>query len=112
MELLYRHERMTANEVLAGMPSNVHNSTIRTQLRILEIKGHVGHDVVNGKFVFYPIHKREDAARTAFASIVNSLFKGSITQAVSMLISSNEKNLSKEELEEIESVLQKAKSNK
>lgn len=88
MEALYRHDRLTANEVLEKMPKQVHNSTIRTQLRILEKKGLVRHEVILGKFYFAPVFDRDEAAEAALAAIVNSFFKGSRGAAAVALLSS------------------------
>lgn len=108
MEILYRHDRLTANEILEKMPAAVHNSTIRTQLRILEHKGHVAHETVNGKFVFYPVHDRDAAARTALASIVQSLFKGSYGAAASALLSDKDAKISSDEAKELSKLIDKA----
>ena len=44
MDVLYRRGRATAAEVRAELPGEPNYSTVRTQLRVLEDKGHVGHD--------------------------------------------------------------------
>src|SRR6187399_414820 len=44
MDVLYRLGRATAAEVLAGLAGSPHYSTVRTQLRVLEEKGHVRHE--------------------------------------------------------------------
>lgn len=109
MEILYRHDRLSANEILEKMPTAVHNSTIRTQLRILEVKGHVAHDVVDGKFEFYPVHDRAAAAQAAMNSIVNSLFKGNYGEAMIALLSDKEASLSADDAKEIEKLVAKVR---
>ena len=44
MDILYRRGRATAAEVLEDLPGDTHYSTVRTQLRVLEEKGHVHHE--------------------------------------------------------------------
>ncbi len=44
MDILYRRGRATATEVMDELPGNPHYSTVRTQLRVLEEKGHVTHE--------------------------------------------------------------------
>ena len=44
MDILYRRGRATAAEVLEDLPGDTHYSTVRTQLRVLEEKGHVSHE--------------------------------------------------------------------
>lgn len=97
MEALYRHERLTANEVLEKMPKQVHNSTIRTQLRILEKKGLVRHEVISGTFFYAPVHDRSVAAHAALSAIANSFFKGSFAATALALIQDKDAKLSAEE---------------
>ena len=105
---LYRHDRLTANEVLEKMPKKVHNSTIRTQLRILEKKGLVLHEVVLGKFYYVPVHGHDDAAAAALAAIVQSFYKGSFGATAIALLSHKEATLSADEKAKIASMLAKA----
>ena len=44
MDVLYRRGRATAAEVMAELPGEPNYSTVRTQLRVLEDKGHVRHE--------------------------------------------------------------------
>ena len=63
MDILYRRGRATGLEVMADLPGDPSYSTVRTQLRVLERKGHVRHEDQNGKFIYMPaVHRR--AART------------------------------------------------
>jgi predicted transcriptional regulator len=43
MDILYRFGRATAGEVMRELPGEPSYSTVRTQLRVLEDKGHVRH---------------------------------------------------------------------
>src|SRR5437016_3804220 len=109
MEVLFRDGETTANELMAKLSGEPSNSSVRTQLRILEEKGVVIHEVVDGKFVYKPLNEREEAAETALASVVKTFFKGSISQTVAALISSDESKLSAKELSELETLIAKAK---
>ena len=54
MDALYRAGRATANEVVAVLPRLPHLSTVRTQLRILEEKGFIAHEVDGPRYVYAP----------------------------------------------------------
>ena len=43
MDIIYRRGRATAGEVMDDLSGHPHYSTVRTQLRVLEDKGHVEH---------------------------------------------------------------------
>ena len=44
MDILYRLGRATAGDVMKALPGSPSSSTVRTQLRVLEEKGHVRHE--------------------------------------------------------------------
>lgn len=109
MEILFRCGEQTANELMDKLSGNPSNSSVRTQLRVLEQKGVVTHTVVDGTFVFKPTDERQDAAGSALESVVKTFFQGSITQTVASLINQNEAKLSDAELTELESLIAKAR---
>lgn len=109
MEHLFQAGELTANELMAKLSGDPSNSSVRTQLRILEEKGVVTHEVIEGKFVYKPLDDRAKAAESALASVVKTFFRGSISQTVASLITHNESKLSPEELAELESLIAKAK---
>lgn len=108
MEILFRDGAMSANELMDLMPGKLSNSSVRTQLRILEEKGAVRHEAVDGKFVYSPVHDKEDAAESALSTVVSTFFKGSISQAVAALLSQKEAKLPPAELQELEALIKKA----
>ncbi len=109
MEILFRCGEQTANDLMEKLTGNPSNSSVRTQLRVLEQKGVVTHTVADGTFVFRPADDREDAAGNALDSVVKTFFQGSITQTVASLISQNETKLTDDELSELESLIAKAR---
>ena len=109
MEVLFQDGAMTANDLMSKLSGSPSNSSVRTQLRILEEKGVVGHDVEDGRFIYNPLDAREDAAGNALASVVKTFFSGSISQTVASLITQNEVKFSHKELSELESLIAKAK---
>src|SRR5436309_14597782 len=54
MDILYRRRRATAGEVMADLPGEPSDSTVRTQLRVLEEKGHVRHEEQGLRYVYMP----------------------------------------------------------
>jgi len=85
MDILFRLGRATASVVrteLAGDPSS---STVRTQLRILEQKGHVRHEEVGLRYVYRPVTPRRTARRSALRHLVETFFEGSAEQAADRL---------------------------
>src|SRR5690349_17006936 len=54
MDILYRLGRATANDVMAELSGNLNYSTVRTQLRVLENKGHVRHEEQGLRYIYMP----------------------------------------------------------
>src|SRR5205814_1967271 len=51
IDILYRRGRATAAEVMEDLPGDPSYSTVRTQLRVLEEKGHVRHCILAAEIV-------------------------------------------------------------
>src|SRR2546429_6881103 len=58
MDILYRGGRATAGEVMDQLAGDPSYSTVRTQLRVLEDKGHVRHEEEGLRYVYTPIVPR------------------------------------------------------
>ena len=54
MDILYRRGRATAGEVMEELSGSPNYSTVRTQLRVLEEKGHVRHEQDGPRYVYIP----------------------------------------------------------
>ena len=101
MDVLYKLGRATASDIrrrLDGAPSD---STVRTQLRVLEAKGHVRHEEQGLRFVFVPTVPRHSARRSALRHVVDTFFDGSAAKAVAALLGGDAAKLSDDELERI-----------
>ena len=86
MDILFRLGRAAASVVREELPGDPSLSTVRTQLRILEKKGHVRHEEVGLRYVYRPVTPRRDARRSALRHLVETFFDGSAEQAVAALL--------------------------
>jgi BlaI family transcriptional regulator, penicillinase repressor len=108
MDILYRRRRATAGEVMADLPGEPSYSTVRTQLRVLEDKGHVRHDEEGLRYVYTPALPRHAARRSALRHLVDTFFDGSAANAVAALLGGDAR-LPDEELDRIEELIDKAR---
>ena len=108
MDVLYRRGRATAAEVMAELTGEPNYSTVRTQLRVLEDKGHVRHEEEGGRYVYAPAVPRHAARKSALKHLVETFFDGSVEQAVAALVESSRSKLSKDELERLAQLIEKA----
>ena len=110
MDALYRLGRATAAEIMAEIAGAPGNSTVRTQLRVLEAKGHVRHEEEGLRYVYLPTVPRHSARRSALKHLVDTFFDGSPTQAVAALLGGEAARLSDDDLARIAELLKGARS--
>ena len=109
MDILYRRGRATATEVMEELSGEPSYSTVRTQLRVLESKGHVRHEEEGLRYVYVPAVPRRAARKSALRHLVDTFFEGSTAKVVGALLGGEGARLSDGELERIEALVAKAK---
>jgi predicted transcriptional regulator len=109
MDILYRRGRATAGEVRADLSGEPNDSTVRTQLRVLERKGYIRHEEENLRYVYIPAEPRHAARRSALRHVVDTFFDGSAERVVAALLGGDGSRISDEELERIAALVTKAR---
>ena len=109
MDILYRRGRATAGEVMADLSGDPSYSTVRTQLRVLEEKGHVHHEDDGQRYVYSPAAPRGTVRRSALKHLVETFYEGSVEQAVAALLGGDGARLTTEQLDRIEDLIRKAR---
>ncbi len=109
MDVLFRRGRATAADVMADIPGDSTYSTVRTQLRVLEQKGHVRHEQEGVRFVYMPVIKRQAARKSALRHMVDTFFDGSTEQVVEALLGGGSAKLSTEQLDRIAGLIDRAR---
>ena len=110
MDVLYKLDRATAADVLAGLPDQKNYSTVRAQLRVLEDKGHVRHAEDGARYVYSPTLPRAAARRFALKHLVDTFFGGSTEQVVAALLGGEVSRLDTEELERLTQMVSAART--
>ncbi len=109
MDVLYRLGRATAAEIMDALPGAPSYSTVRTQLRVLEGKGHVRHDEQGLRYVYLPTLPRHAARRSALKHLVDTFFDGSSAKVVAALLGGEGAGISDEELARIARLVDQAR---
>jgi BlaI family transcriptional regulator, penicillinase repressor len=101
MQVLWQRRRATAKEITEDLNADepIAHSTVQTLLRGLETKKAAGHGIEGRTFVFYPVIREGQVARSVTRELVDRVFAGSVSSTVAYLLK-NEK-VSAEELKEI-----------
>ena len=110
MDALYRRGRATAADVMRDLPGDPSYSTVRTQLRVLEEKGHVKHEEEGLRYVYAPAVPRHAARKSALRHLVETFFDGSAENVVAAILGNEAAKLSEEELDRIAELLDQART--
>jgi predicted transcriptional regulator len=109
MDILFRHGRAAAADVMAELPGEPSYSTVRTQLRVLEDKGHVRHEEQGLRYIYLPVVARHAARKSALKHLVETFFDGSAEKTVAALLGGDGARLTDEELDRIAQRIAKAR---
>ena len=109
MDILYRRGRAAAGDVMADLPGEPSYSTVRTQLRVLEEKGHVVHEEDGLRYVYAPAVPRHAARKSALRHLVDTFFDGSAEQVVAAVLGGEAARLTDEDLDRIARLVAKAR---
>ena len=109
MDALYRLGRATAGEVMGAVPGAPSYSTIRTQLRVLEAKGHVRHEEQGLRYVYAPTIPRHSARKSALKHLVDTFFDGSSAKVVAALLGGEASRITDDDLDRITELVKNAR---
>jgi BlaI family transcriptional regulator, penicillinase repressor len=109
MDILYRLGRATANEVMAALSGEPNLSTVRTQLRVLETKGHVRHEEQGLRYIYVPTVPRHAVRQSALRHLIDTFFEGSAEKMLSTLLGADGSRLTEEELDRLAGLIDKAR---
>jgi predicted transcriptional regulator len=82
---------------------------VRTLLRVLEEKGHVKRRAEGLKYVYTPTVAPGKAQRKAVKHLLDTYFDGSPEQIVAALLDVSSRELTREELDRMTAMIEKAK---
>src|SRR3954468_65270 len=109
MDILYRRGRAATADVLSELSGDPNYSTVRTQLRVLEEKGHVRHEADGNRFLYSPTIPRHAVRQPALKHLVETFFGGSPEKVLAALIGNEGTRLSDEELDRLAQLIEKAR---
>ena len=109
MDVIYRRESATVQEVLEEMPDPPSYSAVRATMRVLEEKGRLRHKEEGRKYVYHPAVAPERARRSALQHIVKTFFGGSAEQAAVALLRMSDTGLSPDELDRLAERIEEAR---
>jgi len=112
LDILYEQGKATAAGIQAALPDPPSYSATRALLRILEEKGHVTHESDGPRYVFRPRVGKDRARKTALRHMVQTFFNNSASDAVAALLDASSAQLKPEDLDRMEGLIERARSEK
>src|SRR5487761_21373 len=109
MDILHQRGKSSAAEVREAMADAPGYSAVRAMLRVLEEKGHVKHRAEGVKYVYVPTVAPEKAKRSAVKHLLDTFFKDSPEQVVAALLDVSSTRMTREELDRMSEMIEKAK---
>ena len=109
MDIIYRHGRISAAQVMEHMSPPPSYSAVRSMLRILEEKGHLRHEQDGPRYVFAPTVARDRARRSALRHLVRTFFEGSTEKAMAALLAESREEISSEQLDRLADLIDHAR---
>lgn len=110
MDVIYRLERATVQEVLGSLDDPPSYSSIRATMRLLEEKGHLKHISDGPRYVYLPTRTRDKARKSALRHMMDTFFNDSIETTVATLLDVKSKDLTDDELDRIQILIDNARN--
>lgn len=111
MDIVVKRPRSSVSDVLAALPDPPSYSAVRGMLRLLEEKGYVRHEWDGPRFVYVATADPSQLKEAAVSHLVETFFENSMESAVVALLDHKERRLSREELDRLAKLIDKAKKN-
>ena|SRR2546425_4220351 len=109
MKALWQSGEATVSQVLQALPTDAElaYTTVATMLRKMETRGLVAHRVEGRSFIYRARLPEAEVSRSMADHLVDRIFEGSLTEAVSHLLRTRE--VSREELSKLERLITERK---
>lgn len=109
MDALYKLGKASAAEIRAEIADPPTYTAIRTQLTILEKKGHVRHASDGTRYIYEPAVARDQMGGRAIDSLLQTFFDNSVERAVAAMLTRKDADISGDALERLAQLIEKAK---
>ena len=109
LDALYACTPATVADVLERLPDPPGYSAVRAMLARLEEKGYVRHEESGPRYLYYPVHARDDAGASLLKRLVDAYFDGSPTRLFAAALDRNAMKITDRELDELVRMVEEAR---
>jgi len=111
MDVVWRKTEASVTDVVAEIPDPPSRTSVRTQMRILEDKGHLAHRVEGREFIYRPTRPRARVGRRALRRVLQTFFGGSVGEALAAHLADPDSRLTDDELRRLNDLIRQARGN-
>ena len=109
MQILWQIEKGFVKDVMDYLPEpKPAYNTVSTIIRILEVKGFIGHEALGKSHQYFPLISREDYKRDATEKLLGNYFENSVESMFSFFVKEEKLDLS--DVDEILKMINKIKN--
>jgi predicted transcriptional regulator len=109
MDVVYQRGQATASEVQEGLAEAPSYSAVRALLAILVNKGFLKIEADGPRYLYRPTRPRQQAGRSALHQVMRTFFDGSVEKAVAAILDAKDAQLSKEEIDRLQVLIDQAR---
>ncbi len=109
MDVVYRLERATVQEVLDQLADPPSYSTVRALMRLLEEKGHLSHIADGNRYIYSPTQPKDKASKSALRHLLDTFFDNSVETAVAALLDVKSKDMTDDDLKRLRKLIDDAR---
>lgn len=107
MDALYKLGKATAAQILDELSDPPSYTAIRTQLSILEKKGHIRHVSDGTRYIYEPLVARDQMGRRAIETVLDTFYGNSVERVVAALL--DQEDVTQDELDRLAQLIEKAR---
>ncbi len=108
MNIVHELGSATAAQIQERMPDPPSNAAVRSVLRILVERGHLGYEQDGPRYVYSPTVPIQRTRSSALRQVLRVFFGGSVEGAMAALIDMEESKLTEEERERMRTMIERA----
>ena len=109
MDVIYRLGEASVADVRSEMRDAPSYSTVRALMSVLTKKCELTHTMVGPRYVYRPTTSKNEARTSALERVLSTFFDGSPTKAMAALMDISAADMSDEELDHLEDLIQHAR---
>ena len=109
MNIVYRRGRASVADVLNNLTDPPSYSAVRAMMGILEDRGHLRHEKEGARYIYTPVHPRQNVGETALKQVFQTFFDNSVEKTVAALLNVSDTALSTDESKRLAQLIEEAK---